>query len=305
MFVIVILFDRLNMFIIEPLSLYGVLFSSNTVNVQSNAQRVSLCLWIISAVLLSYSYRGNLLSFLVAKEYESPIDSIDDILDRKLPAMNVRGTYMPSGFLNSAQIPKLKQLAELSKDTWINFNTRELCMGQLRAAKKEIVVIARAEQSAMEFYNLRRSKQLFSSVLTGMMAQKNAEWMPQFNQFIYGLVEGGIIVHWKERVIKTHSPKLGLPETSKDSNRFVQKRILNCTDLITCFVIWGIGIFISILTFYAEIWSWLNGSYHYAESEQELYNFVERQSYWYVQMKENGSQVSGTAPAMFDKETQC
>jgi hypothetical protein len=50
--------------------------------------------WLLVSSILAHSYRSTLLSSLVTTNYESPIDLVQDLIERKFPLFVMEKSFM-------------------------------------------------------------------------------------------------------------------------------------------------------------------------------------------------------------------
>ena len=65
----------------------------------SQAINVATGVWLLATVVISFGYSGTLLSSLVMKEYEQPIDSVDDLIARGMPLLVPTKTMLHNALL--------------------------------------------------------------------------------------------------------------------------------------------------------------------------------------------------------------
>ena len=88
----------------------------------SNARLLLVLKWIVVGYFLTMSYRAVLRSQMMTKEYEKPIDTLDDMIESDINLLAAGDTLLRQ-YLEGDPRPKVRKLREKQKIEYFEFGS--------------------------------------------------------------------------------------------------------------------------------------------------------------------------------------
>ncbi|XP_050713863.1 probable glutamate receptor [Eriocheir sinensis] len=221
-------------------------------------ERLVLGLWMLTMLVLTKSYAGNLMSLLAVKYVPQPFQTLRDVLDDS-KIISIWQRYSSNEqFLREVDSGIYHEVAELEKESRLMFRTQGEFPESLRTLVRpghHILIDAGvtvrnliAQQFSMtgqcDFFRSKEGFLPFSAVVT---TQRNNPLMNGLDKRVMELMESGLFRYWF---------RTGIPNSSYCDNpprRFLETTALAATNLWGMFVVLAGGLATSLLALVVEI----------------------------------------------------
>ena len=172
---------------------------------RASSGSILVIFWAMCCLILHFAYKQNLLSSLVAVEYEKPVDTVQDILDRDEDLWYVAGTSLLDNMRHSpidnirklyAQVVKRNTFFEYTRNlpTDILDDISSTGKGQIIANK---AVFKLERQRITEYYDgsfpFYFTKETHINVFAGIVVPKYCQFVDDVNRVLFSLIESGIL----------------------------------------------------------------------------------------------------------------
>ncbi|XP_066949953.1 probable glutamate receptor isoform X2 [Macrobrachium rosenbergii] len=226
----------------------------NMMEVKLWPERFIFIFWYLVCIVVSALYSGTLTAFLAIPSYEKPIDSLTDI-----PRAIKEGFIL--GTLKDSVIEYLLKGSTqgIYKQTWDLFHHKDLKeslietppIGFNKVMEQKFVFIAPATVSAIaattrgrEKFHLGRGR--FFPLRYGIAFHTGSPLKDKFSHLILRLVEGGLVVKWKDDTV------LKMSRASKVLENSATHSAISLANLQGAFYVLALGFVVSTITLLIE-----------------------------------------------------
>lgn len=180
-----------------------------------------LFLWLPMGIILSYAYRSNLLAMLVKISYEKPINTLEDVVDSKLP-VNLYSNTWPDELFKSSVNPIMKQIYDeqvIGMNALTQYGVENIELNRKIDEGEAVTVASRVSYILRAAGLYRLSKEPIASAHIGMVMAKNHPMTNAFNQIALRLVNYNLEKKYCQTTNKLFLP-LELMKRGYSSMRF-------------------------------------------------------------------------------------
>ncbi|XP_059484373.1 glutamate receptor ionotropic, delta-2-like isoform X2 [Neocloeon triangulifer] len=205
--------------------------------------RVLLLGWLLAFLVLSAAYQGALFSYLTKARYEKSLDSLEDIVTRKLPIVghpNFRGLLETGDERVSVEAQKL---FEPSPDAVLGQ------MDVMARGGREVACLVNTEMLVWFNYQQRHSghvvhiaKEMAISYPTSAFLRRSSTLVPRFDILVSRLVESGLTDKWYSDL------SVRVARTQADS-----PQVLGIHNLSGIFMVHTVGMLLATAVFVVEL----------------------------------------------------
>ena len=207
-----------------------------------NARRLLIIQWLIWANILSYAYKGVLLSKLATITYNSPIDTLQQVAQSDLPF------YIPDVTITSTMVAldprdvvksiKSKGVSLKFRDVFIEDTNKKIENGEI------MLLASNTHWKSLE-NRIHQSKEPLARLFTSYIVPRGSPLLQKFNSAMHWLQACGIFMKTMDEVMNNkHTPILEKMEKTEP---------LTILQLLICFILWGSFLLLAIIIFTGEI----------------------------------------------------
>ncbi|XP_063884793.1 uncharacterized protein LOC135113484 [Scylla paramamosain] len=174
-------------------------------------ERLVLGLWMLTTLVLTKSYAGNLMSLLAVRYVPQPFQTLRDVLDHPSVVMIWQKLSSYEQYIREARSGVYHEVAQLEDNGRLKFHTQSQIRGSLdtlvRAGHHVVIdvdislrsriALDFSEKGHCDFYISRDGFLPYSAV---MMSQKTNPLIHGFNKRFLSIIEQGLISYWMENV---------------------------------------------------------------------------------------------------------
>lgn len=214
------------------------------------------CLFIL--FMLHFFYLSVFFSFLVRVDYEAPVDSAEDIVNRDdIYRAHFCGSGTYDKFFTTATNPVHMEIAEMAKNE--KYGGLVKCSAEVKKRQNDAIITDNAVRILPHLvaYNVKNtyvknlgydplyiSKQMVFGVFTGFPLRKNFAMKEQLDWVIIHLQAGGFWLKWNRDMF---DEKVFLPPTIDD-----KPEPLSNTQFMLAYLFYGVGMTLGLLVFILE-----------------------------------------------------
>ncbi|XP_072940409.1 glutamate receptor ionotropic, delta-2-like [Epargyreus clarus] len=240
------------------LSTFGMMITQSRPEAEMSSWRIRrITGWLlITGLILDNAYGGGLTSTFTVPKYEQSIDTIQDIVDRKLDWGATHDAWIFSitlsqeplirSLLNQFKTHPAEELKRLSFTRSMAFSIEKLPAGNY--AVGEYIT----KEAVLDFTVMLEDFYYEQCVV---MLRKSSPYTAKISQFIGRLHESGLMLAWETQVALKHLDyKVQLEVKLSRSKRDVENiEALAFRHVLGIFILYGLGVTISILSFLIEM----------------------------------------------------
>ena len=212
-----------------------------------NARRLLIIQWLMWANILSWGYKGILLSKLVTVTYNKPIDTLQQMdqsdLPFYIPDITILSTMVELDPRDVVKRIKTKGVSLPFRDVFIEDTNQKMENG-------EIMLMASDTHWKSLENRVHQSKEPLARFFTSCIVPRGSPLLHIFNSATHWLQACGIFEKIRNEVMN-----------NKDIHslaKIEEKEPLTILQLLACLILWGSGIFLAIIIFTGEICSTMN-----------------------------------------------
>ncbi|XP_064102705.1 glutamate receptor ionotropic, delta-2-like [Macrobrachium nipponense] len=219
-------------------------------------ERFIFVCWYLVCLVVSALYSGTLTAFLAVPSYEKPIDSLNDI-----PRAVKEGGFI-IGAVKETIFEYLMRGATqgIYKQTWDLFHHEDLreslvptpSFGFDKVLQRKFVFIAPGAVSVAATTTRGREKfhlgrETFFPLRYGIAFHTGSPLKDKFSHLILRLIEGGLVVKWKDDTV------LQMSRASEVHEKSATLSAITLSNLQGAFYLMALGYFVSMVTLLLEI----------------------------------------------------
>ncbi|XP_050669006.1 glutamate receptor ionotropic, delta-2-like [Leptidea sinapis] len=259
------LYASLALFIAQGFSANNIFFTTFGIMITQSQSESSLKSWrirsivgwmMLTGLVLDNAYSGGLASTFTVPKYESSIDTIQDMVDRRLEWGATHDAWIFS--LLSSQDPMIKKLIQqfrtydfetLKKKSF----TRELAFSIEKLPAGYFAIGEYVSEQAVRDLSIMLEDFYYEQCI--VMARKSSPYTSKLNDHIGRLHESGLLLAWETQIAMQHlnyAVQLGV-KLSRSKHDVESVEALSLRQVVGIFIIYGISATFSILTFCGEI----------------------------------------------------
>ncbi|XP_045123885.1 uncharacterized protein LOC123511890 [Portunus trituberculatus] len=170
-----------------------------------------LGLWMLTTLVLTKSYAGNLMSLLAVRYLPQPFQTLEDVLDHPSVAMIWQKYSKNEEFLRGVQFGMFREVADLEEKGRLKFHTQtqfsksldtlvrtgDHVFVDIDTTVKNLRAIDVSKKGRCDFYLSRDGFLPFSS---SIISQKTNPIIKGLNPRVIALTESGIFKYWLQDV---------------------------------------------------------------------------------------------------------
>ncbi|XP_071522174.1 probable glutamate receptor [Panulirus ornatus] len=215
--------------------------------------------WLVVAMMVTWSYNGNLISLLAVRHIPQPIQTIKDLVDDTRISAVMLSNSIFSDIISKMEIGDLKELNDLKfagRAKFVIFAEFTEAMDTLvRRGDHSIIDTSLSTDDfiAQDFARIRRcdfykSRQTFFTTHHCMIGQKGSPIVPAISYRIRSLVEAGLYEHWLRNNIPFSSHCRFTP------SKLTVREPLAVSNLWGMLVLLGAGHLLALTAACCELW---------------------------------------------------
>ncbi|XP_071532996.1 LOW QUALITY PROTEIN: probable glutamate receptor [Panulirus ornatus] len=170
-------------------------------------ERLVLGVWMMTTLVLTRSYAGNLMSLLAVRHIPEPYQSLRDVVDDSSVNMIWQTNTSFMQFIHSAQSGIYREIAESEKIGRIVYRTQSQFPESINTLVRRgdhvlmevevaIKVLMARDFTHTELCSFYKSKGEFLPTIFSMIAQKDSPIIPAINKRITAMTEAGLFFYW-------------------------------------------------------------------------------------------------------------
>ncbi|KAK8384650.1 hypothetical protein O3P69_014312 [Scylla paramamosain] len=174
-------------------------------------ERLVLGLWMLTTLVLTRSYAGNLMSLLAVRYVPQPFQTLRDVLDHPSVAMIWQKYSKNEEFLRGVQSGMFREVADLEKKGRLKFNTQtqfsnsldtlvragDHVLVEIDTTVKNLMALDVSKKGRCDFYLSRDGFLPFSS---SIISQKTNPIIQGLSPRVMALTESGLFRYWMQDV---------------------------------------------------------------------------------------------------------
>ncbi|XP_063884890.1 glutamate receptor ionotropic, delta-2-like isoform X2 [Scylla paramamosain] len=174
-------------------------------------ERLVLGLWMLTTLVLTRSYAGNLMSLLAVRYVPQPFQTLRDVLDHPSVAMIWQKYSKNEEFLRGVQSGMFREVADMEKKGRLKFHTQtqfsksldtlvragDHVLVEIYSTVKTLMALDFSKKGRCDFYLSRDGFLPFSS---SIISQKTNPIIQGLSPRVMALTESGILTYWVQDV---------------------------------------------------------------------------------------------------------
>ena len=201
--------------------------------------------WMLVSAVLTYCYKSDLLGSLLAPKYEKPIDYASDVVNLGIPIKLGKGSFVKRVMQTS---PRESMRNVKHGEQWSFQKPEERVETYNMVQAKKAVSIASSVTTLQKDYDVRLSKETVYLSKCAYLTQKGNRWLPFIDKIIQSLVEAGM----KEKYLNDANLAGGILQVKRATAKINKNKAMTTTHLIASFIVYIVGILLSIAKFLME-----------------------------------------------------
>ncbi|XP_068216611.1 uncharacterized protein [Palaemon carinicauda] len=220
-------------------------------------ERILLGGWMVTILVLTKSYSGNLMSLLAVRYVPQPYQSLRAVLDDSSVTMLWEGgTAYVQVFMNaeSGIYYEVRQSLEEGRITYVKSSEYAQAMDKLSGSNQDVLIIEAlglqmllaedfSKRGSCLFY---LSKEVFLPSMFGLVVQKHSPLGPAIARRMSSVTESGLYTQWMKDAVPNSTACLFTP------TKITVRNSLSVRNLWGMFVLLGSGYVLSLVTFALE-----------------------------------------------------
>ncbi|XP_068224162.1 uncharacterized protein [Palaemon carinicauda] len=222
------------------------------------SERMVVCIWIISAMIICWSYSTNLMSLLAVRYAPRPIQTIRDLLDNeKMSVIFTPNTALTDYIENidSGLLREIVNLRSVGRYKDIHFTEFPKVLGTLVRRGDHVIATDTTDGtrlianyfSQVGSCNFYMAREAFVPFVMGMIGQQGSPLVEALTHRIGSIVAGGMYRHWLDSNFANSSSCRHMP------SRFTVREPLAIINIWGLFVLLVSGLSVAGMTFLLEM----------------------------------------------------
>ncbi|XP_042233410.1 probable glutamate receptor isoform X2 [Homarus americanus] len=223
-------------------------------------ERVMLAVWMLTTLVLTRSYAGNLMSLLAVRHILEPYQSRRVVLDDPSVTMIWERGSAVGRYLSSVKSGIYREIAEAEKEGRLIWRTHKQFAGDIDTLVRRGDHVLMEVDSGLKAYvsqdfgktgecSFYESKEEFLPLMFGMIGPKDSPLIPALNKRITSMTEAGLFFQW----LKTDEPNSTV--CYRAPTKITVKSTLSLTNTWGMFVVIVTGHTFSLLVLCLELLS--------------------------------------------------
>ncbi|KAH8247659.1 hypothetical protein KR038_007606, partial [Drosophila bunnanda] len=216
-------------------------------------QRVQQIGWLVLATMLSSNYLGRLLTYLAYPSSVPPIDSLADLIESPVRIFSLRAEYSALEFTKRTKYSAAFRLTYKASDLIAKRNSLNTSFGYTVTNTKWKLFEEQQKHSTRPLFRYSRSQDLcfYEMIPFGFVVPENSAHRATIHHFSLQLRESGLFDLWVSRGF-SYMVRAGKMHFA-DLREPYRANTLNITDLRNVFVVFGVGVVVSVTLFVFEL----------------------------------------------------
>ncbi|XP_071548112.1 probable glutamate receptor [Panulirus ornatus] len=173
-------------------------------------ERIMLALWLLTTVVLTKSYAGNLMSLLAVRHIPQPYQTLRDVVDDPSVTLILSADSAELQYMRSVESGIFREVADLEKEARMIFRKQSEfpdAMDTLVKQGDHVLIVVTID---LKMYMSRHftqtgecyfygSKEEFLPLIGSMITPKDSPLLPALNERIMNVMEAGLFYYWMRR----------------------------------------------------------------------------------------------------------